>query len=253
MKNSLFSLLMLAASACAPALSLAAPTITFGVNSDYAMPLVKIAYANERPALDEGILKDLGEALSKEMSVQPKWFLVPKNRVAPSLSTGKVDILCHLNEVWQPKIVDDVWWSSPLYKSSNVLVFLKQRNVSSVKDIQGETVGTVLNFIYTSLDSQFKDGSLNREDGPNNVANIQKLLKGRLQYIVMSNLEYAYYKNIYSSMNSAELDMDVVMTKCAVSKKSNLKIEDVNKAVAAIHRNGKLNSILRSYYIKNAM
>ncbi|WP_413584224.1 substrate-binding periplasmic protein [Bdellovibrio sp. HCB274] len=252
MKSSLLFLMITVFMAGTPALA-KATTITFGVNSDYAMPLLKIAYSGERPELDEGILKDLGEAISKELNVEPKWFLVPKNRVAPSLSAGKVDILCHLNEIWQPKIVNDVWWSAPLYKSSNVLVFLKQPNPSSLKDIRGETVGTVLNFIYTSLDPQFKNGSLKREDGPNNVANIQKLLKGRLRYIVMSNLEYAYYKNIYSSMNSAELDMDVVMTKCAVSKKSNLKIEDVNKAIANIHRSGKLNSILRSYYIKDVL
>lgn len=184
------------------------PVIVFGVNMDYAMPLVQIKNESGNSELTRGILKDLGEALAKELKVTPKWFLLPKRRVAPALSSGRVDILCHLNEVWQPKIKDDVWWSNKLYRSSNVLVFSKDHQVTSIKEIYNEPVGVVLNFIYTGLDPLFKTGTLKREDG------------------------------------------DVVQTKCAVSKKSPLKIEDVNRAIATIHRNGVLSKILRSYYYK---
>lgn len=226
------------------------PVIVFGVNMDYAMPLVQIKNESGNSELTRGILKDLGEALAKELKVTPKWFLLPKRRVAPALSSGRVDILCHLNEVWQPKIKDDVWWSNKLYRSSNVLVFSKDHQVTSIKEIYNEPVGVVLNFIYTGLDPLFKTGTLKREDGPNNLANIHKLLKGRINYIVMSNLEFAYYGYLFPSLNSLDLDMDVVQTKCAVSKKSPLKIEDVNRAIATIHRNGVLSKILRSYYYK---
>ncbi|WP_413557152.1 substrate-binding periplasmic protein [Bdellovibrio sp. HCB209] len=223
--------------------------IVFGVNMDYAMPLVQLQTENNSTTLEGGILKDLGTAIAKELKVTPKWFLVPKRRVGPNLSTGKIDILCHLNEVWQPAIKNDVWWTNKLYASSNVLVFLKDnKRITSVKDIEGEDVGVVLNFIYTSLDPHFQSGTIKREDGPNNLANIKKLLKGRIHYIVMSNLEFAYYNSLYPPLQSADLGMDSVLTKCAVSKKSSLKIEDVNKAIAAITRSGTLDKILRSYY-----
>jgi polar amino acid transport system substrate-binding protein len=226
------------------------PTIVFGVNMDYAMPLVQIKNEGGKSELISGILKDLGEELSKELKVTPKWFLLPKRRVAPALITGRVDILCHLNEVWQPKISNDVWWSNKLYRSSNVLVFSKDHPITSIKEVYGEPVGVVLNFIYTGLDSFFKAGTIKREDGPNNLANIHKLLKGRINYVVMSNLEFAYYGYLFPSLTSLDLDMDVVQTKCAVSKKSHLKIDDVNRAIATMNRNGSLAKILRSYYYK---
>ncbi len=249
--KSLFVLILSALLACSAPAKGKTP-IVFGVNMDYAMPLVQMKDQNGTNVLIGGILKDLGEALGKELNAEISWYLLPKRRVAPSLSSGKIDILCHLNEVWQPAIKDDVWWSHKLYRSSNIIVYLKEQPLTSLKEIYGEQVGTVLNFIYKGLDPSFESGALKREDGPNNVANIKKLLKGRINYIVMSNLEFAYYHNMYPPLRSADLAMDEVNTKCAVSKKSKLKIEDVNKAIAKITRNGSLNKILNSYYYKSA-
>ncbi|MBO9667499.1 MAG: ABC transporter substrate-binding protein, partial [Bdellovibrio sp.] len=155
------------------------------MNSDYALPLVDITRRENTPNLEGGVLKDLGEAIFKEMNLRPMWFLVPKKRVGPSLVSGQVAILCHLNEVWQPKIVDDVWWSHELYRSTNLFVFIKKtKQIRSLKDLYGERVGVVLNFIYKSLDSAFQSGQIHREDGPNNESKIQKLLNGRLNYIL---------------------------------------------------------------------
>ncbi|MEK2688602.1 substrate-binding periplasmic protein [Bdellovibrio sp. GT3] len=229
------------------------PTFIFGVNSDYAMPLVKINRITAVPTLEDGILKQLGEALAEELGVTEKWFLVPKQRVAPSLVQGKIDILCHLNEVWQKAIVKDVWWTDEIYRSSNGIVYFRENPVTSIEDLKGESIGSVLNFVYPALDPYFTQGTLKREDGPNNQANIQKLLKKRLKYVVMSNIEFAYYSNPYPRLRFFELQGSSLMTKCAISKKSKLKLSDVNKAIATIIRNGKLSEILRSFYIKDAM
>jgi polar amino acid transport system substrate-binding protein len=247
----LFVLTLSAILASSTATAKAKEQIVFGVNIDYAMPLVQMKDQAGTNILIGGILKDLGEALAKEMDLDIKWYLVPKRRVAPNLSSGKIDILCHLAEVWQPGIKNDVWWSNKLYRSANVLVYLKEQPISSLKEIYGEPVGVVLNFIYKGLDPSFESGTLKREDGPNNIANIKKLLKGRINYIVMSNLEFAYYHNLYPPLRSVDLAMDEVTTKCAVSKKSKLKIEDVNKAIAKITRTGTLSKILNSYYFKS--
>ncbi|UYL07989.1 ABC transporter substrate-binding protein [Bdellovibrio sp. SKB1291214] len=176
------------------------PPIVFGVNMDYAMPLVQIKNESGNSELTSGILKDLGEAIAKELKTTPKWFLVPKRRVSSALTSGRVDLICHLSEVLQPKIKDDVWWSAKLYRSANVLVFSKDHAIQSIKDIYYEPVGVVLNFIYTGLDPMFKAGTIKREDGPNNLANIHKLLKGRINYIVMSNLEFAYYEYLFPGL-----------------------------------------------------
>ena len=51
---------------------------TYGVNSDYAMPLVSIKRIQNTQELDGGILKDLGMALFKELHLTPQFILLPK-------------------------------------------------------------------------------------------------------------------------------------------------------------------------------
>lgn len=226
----------------------AEPTvIRFGVNSDYAMPLIQVSRKDNNPKLEAGILKDLGEALAAEMNMKVTWILLPKKRVAPNLLSGEISLICHVNEVWQPAIKDAVEWSHDLYRSTNVIVHTKKNSLRSIKDLYGERVGTVLNFVYTNLDKHFAKGEIKRENGPNNESNVQKLLHDRINYVVMSNLEFNYYKRIYPQLDFVDFGLDIVMTKCAVSKKSTLNLNQLNKAIDSIKKNGTLDRILKSY------
>ncbi|MFM6927027.1 MAG: substrate-binding periplasmic protein [Bdellovibrio sp.] len=221
--------------------------IVIGINSDYSLPLVGIRRFENNPTLDSGILKDLGEAIADELKIQPSWVLLPKKRVAPTLLAGHISFICHLNEAWQEKIKDDVLWSHDLYRSVNVIVHLKKKTIHSLSELNGERIGVVLNFVYKGLDNLFQKNTLLREDGPNNDSNIQKLLSGRINYIVMSNLEYNYYKKKHAALDFTDFGMDSVMTKCALSPKSNLKLNELNHAIDTIKRNGTLDKILKSY------
>ncbi|MNL05224.1 hypothetical protein D3C87_1258080 [compost metagenome] len=108
-------------------------------------------------------------------------------------------------------------------------------------------MGVVLNFIYVDAEPLFAAKTILRENGPNNESNIQKLLNARINFIIMSNLEYDYFKKIYPNLDRADFEMDALNTKCALSKKSKIKLEDLNKAVATLKKNGTIDRILRSY------
>lgn len=221
---------------------------TYGVNSDYAMPLVDLKRIQNTQSLETGILKDLGEALFKEMNFKPTIILLPKKRVAPSLLSGSANIVCHLNEIWQSKIAKDVYWSHDIYQSTNVIVYIGNKPLHQIKDLYGLRVGGVLNFVYRDLEPHFQSKRITREDGPNNESNLQKLLNGRISAIIMSNLEYNYYKKLYPNLDSADLEMDSIMTKCALSKKSKkITLDKLNKAIDAIRKNGTLDKILKTY------
>lgn len=220
----------------------------YGVNSDYAMPLIELKRSPGKTTLEGGILKDIGEAIFSELQIKPEVFLVPKKRVAPALLSGSVVMVCHLNEAWQSKIKDDVFWSQGIYRSTNVIVYVGERNISKIKDLYGERVGTVLNFVYQKMDEYFKKGMVVREDGPNNPANVQKLLSGRINFAIMSNIEFEYFKKIYPSLEAADLGLDSVMTKCALSKSQDyVTIERLDKAIATLKKNGQLEKILKQY------
>ncbi|WP_246845436.1 ABC transporter substrate-binding protein [Bdellovibrio sp. NC01] len=235
---------------CVPTIAhCAEESLKIGVNSDYAMPLIKVKNTETSRELQSGILKELGSEIANELERKPQWMLLPKRRVAPALIAGDVDVICHLNEVWQPAIRNDVWWSQELYRSNNVIVTLKDtKTPRSIKDLHGKRVGTVLNFIYTNLDDDFKKGLIQREDGPSNESNVQKLLHHRLNYVVMSNIEFQYYKKSYPNLVDVDFGLDSIMTKCALSKKSKISLSALNRAIENIKKSGTLERIFKSYY-----
>ncbi|WP_374028300.1 substrate-binding periplasmic protein [Bdellovibrio bacteriovorus] len=245
--NALMALALILTPLCSLAKSSEPKVIRYGINSNYAMPLINVERVQNTPKLEGGLLKDLGLALFKELNLDPTWILLPKSRVASNLNSGNVHLVCHLNEVWQPAIRDTVSWSHELYRSSNLIVYIGGKPIHKAKDLYGKRVGGVLNFIYQYMDDYFKKGLILREDGPNNESNIQKLLNGRIDYIIMSNLEFEYYKKIYSSLESADLGMDEVITKCALSPKAPVSLEELNRAIDTIRKNGTLEKILKSY------
>lgn len=219
----------------------------FGVNINYTLPLIEVKNPLHKPEVESGLLKDLGDAIAAELKLKPTWILLPKNRVAPSLISGDIDIICHLHEIWQSKIKNDVYWSQELYPSTNVIVYVGKKSVQKMKDLSGERVGAVVNFVYQDLEPEFARRRILREDGPNNQSNIQKLIHGRLDYIVMSNIEFDYFSRIYPLLKEAELKMDSVRTKCALSKKSKVTLAQLNRAIDAIKKNGSYQKILRTY------
>lgn len=221
--------------------------IYFGVNANHTLPLVEIYPPPHSPEVESGLLKDLGEAIASELKLKPTWILLPKNRIAPSIVSGDIDVICHIHKIWQNGIRDDVFWSDDLYTSENVIIHTNPKSIQKIKDLQGERVGTVLNFIYQDLEPAFVSKQIIREDAPTNQSNIQKLIHGRLDYVVMSSIEYDYYSHIYPILRESDLKMDSIRTKCALSKKSKISLSQLNRAIDSIKKNGIYLKILKNY------
>lgn len=63
----------------------------------------------------------------------------------------------------------------------------------------------------------------------------------------MSNIEYDYYSRIYPILRESDLKMDSLRTKCALSKKSKITLEQLNRAIDSIKKNGTYQKIIRTY------
>ena len=59
----------------------------------------------------------------------------------------------------------------------------------------------------------------------------------------MNNLEYDYYKKKIPDLVRAPFEFDSIAVRCALSKKSDLKIKELNAALLALKKSGKLNKI----------
>jgi polar amino acid transport system substrate-binding protein len=212
----------------------------FGVSMETSLPFIEIINGSTKPEIKSGILKDLAEALFAELKIEPVLVLLPKKRVGPDLVSGELSIVCYAHESWFPNSKQDLLWSNELTTNTNLIVSLGKKRAKKIEDLYGKNVGTIVNYVYKNLESYFEKNKIYRENGPNNESNIQKLLHGRIDYLILSNMEYGYYKKTHPQLVADDLGMDTSRVKCAVSKKSGINLELLNQAIEKLRASGKL-------------
>lgn len=215
----------------------------FGIANETSLPFIEIKNSAVKPEITRGILKDLAEALFKEMNIEPVLVLLPKKRVAPDLISGDLSIVCYANEAWFPNLADQLQWSDPITTNSNLVISLSKNRPKKIEDLYGKQIGTLVNYFYSKLNPYFEKNKIIRDNGPNNDSNLQKLIHGRIDFMVLSNLEFDYYKKIYPQIVATNLLQESVKVKCAVSKKSDIDMKALNKAIETLHNNGTFEKI----------
>lgn len=222
--------------------------ILYGFNDSNSPPFVFSDNSTRPPTVTGGLFFDLALAVGKKLNRPLKFILLPRNRLDSSLASGDVELICYNAEEWVGKYAKDYNWSIPIFKQSNYVVSnrITTNNIKmkSLDDLKGKTIGTALGFVYPGLTKYFKEGSVKREDVLSGSANIAKLNAQRIQFIILNNLEYVYYKKKYPDLTRAPFEIDPITVKCAASKKSNLKIEDVNTALKELMKSDQLQRIL---------
>lgn len=219
-------------------------TLFYGIANETNSPFVEIEMRESRLEISGGILKRLAEALSKELEIKPTLVLLPQRRVGLDLETGDLSMVCFVHETWFPKDFEKkLLWSDPITTNINLIATIKGKPILKVEDLFGKQVGTITNYYYEKLDTYFEKGKIRRESGPTTLSNIQKLLHGRIDYMLISNLEFEYYKKKYPQLKSYNLGMDIVEVKCALSKRSGIELTQINKAINTLKKNGTLDKI----------
>lgn len=225
--------------------------ITYGMNDNNSPPFLQINNSTETPVIQGGLFFDLGLEIGKKLKRPIRFMLTPRKRLDPGLADGEIELVCYNTEAWAGSYAKDYNWSIPIFKQSNLVVGLKKNMknapLKSLKDLKGKTLGTTLGFVYPALVSYFKDGRIKREDALSGADNIAKLHSERVQYIILNNLEYNYYRKKDSSLQKAPFEIDPINVKCASSKKSDLKISDINTAVIKSKKTGRLQKVFLAY------
>lgn len=221
--------------------------ISYGMNDSNSPPFLRIDNSTETPAIQGGLFFDLGLEIGRKLKRPIHFMLSPRKRLDAGLASGEIELVCYNTEAWAGSYAKDYNWSVPIFEQTNLVVGLKtsMKNtpLNSLKDLKGKTLGTALGFVYPALIPYFKDGAIKREDAPSGMANIEKLHSGRIQYIVLNNLEYNFYRKQYTDLKEAPFVIDPINVKCASSKKSDLKISDINTAIKELKESGRLHKV----------
>ena len=221
--------------------------IVYGLNDSNSPPFLFSDNSTRPITIQGGIFFDLALEVGRELKRPLHFIALPRNRLDVSLAQGPAELVCYNTEIWAGEYAKDFLWSIPIFKQTNVIVsnriFSGKKKITSLKDLKGETIGTTLGFVYPSLVPYFKEGSIIRDDSVSGSVNVSKLNAHRVSYIIMNNLEYNYYKKKFPDLKRVPFEIDAVNVKCALSKKSDLKIEELNSALLALKKSGKFNKV----------
>lgn len=219
---------------------------SYGLNNDESPPFL---FYEKGPStsVKGGVFFEIGLEIAKKIKRPVQFVLLPRGRLDSRLAEGRIEVVCYNTEVWAGDYAKMYDWSIPIFRQSNYIVGLKlaksERLAETMDDLKGKTIGTTLNFIYPAMTPYFQDGRIIREDAGSGFANVEKLNGLRVSYIILNNLEYNHYKKIYPNLQKTPFELDPVDVKCAVSKKSNLKIDELNEVLGELKRSGKLQRI----------
>ncbi len=195
----------------------------------------------------KGIVPAYTEALIKALGKEGSLTLLTRYRLQSYLEEGKVDFLCYTSRAWAED-KDEVDWSKTLFMKKEVILGPAPMP-KEVTGLDGKTIGTILNYRYPRLDALFASKHLIREDSSSEDANLNKILKGRISYVVTDEIFLDYYKTRHSSVekNRDRLFMQEYPIACSVSRKGRVPAKDLNKAIDLIKANGVLKAIFKKY------
>lgn len=229
-------------------LALAVPAhagqIVFAVSSGSAMPMTQV----KNDELAASLLKDFGDALARELSLTPRYLILPRKRVEAALLSGQADLLCDLRPEW---LDSKEWlWSGPVF-SNNMIVVSRTDTppVAGLPDLAGRRIGTVLGYRYPEIERHLGD-TFRRDDAATDDRNTGKLLNGRFSYMMSNSLYYDYQRKVHpgrAALNPNVFTIRAFDSYCALPPKGRLELDKVNRAILALRKRGAMQKIYDRY------
>jgi ABC-type amino acid transport substrate-binding protein len=197
------------------------------------MPMSRI----EDGRLVDGVHKMMGEALARGTGRELRFLLLPRKRIVKALQDGQADILCGYTPEW---IGGDFLWTDPVFTAEEVLV--------TDADLRGQPIGTILGYQHPEIEKILETGFI-RDDSPNMETNLEKLARGRVHHILIARgvLDYRQRLRAIPLKLHPPLLAASFTTRCALSRKGRLSLEEANRAIAAAAKDGTLAQIVTRF------
>lgn len=197
----------------------------------------------------EGIIADYNRALFRIMKRNGNVSVMTRYRLQEYLLNGKVDYLCYVAKEWVAD-TEKFIWSQTLFTKREVLLGSSPMP-NNPKKLKGKTIGTILGYVYPNLDPLFHSHTLLREDASSEFANLNKLRHGRVKYVVTDEIFLDYYNFLNKEQSLDKGRQRIPLQKydiaCSLSRKSPLKIQELNRAISELKSSGELKKIFKSY------
>lgn len=203
-----------------------------------------------REAIAGGLLVELSRLLAQELGRQATFMPMPRKRLEPALQAGEGDLLCYIDPAWlaEPERLD---WTGVFLRNENLLVARAGLMLPGrLEEFRQARVGTVAGYVYPEFQGRLGRGSLQRDDAPNDGANLRKLVAGRVDYLVTHRLYLDHMLLTQPELREAvgaRLEIRRFETRCAVSRRGRVTAAEVDAALERLQRSGRWSAVLAGY------
>lgn len=236
-----FHRLLLACLSCV-VLPIKAQTLTIAISSAETLPLAKIT----NDVVTTGILKELGDAIGAHYQRNVTYQPTPRKRLISVFEGHSADLLCGSNPAW---LKGKFQWSQPIFSNTGLLVSnARVKPPQQLSELSSKPIGTISGYVYTEF-SEAMGKHFKRDDAPNMTLNIRKFFFGRFDYAAVDELSYLYL--LKREKPKMKLNKPMITSQyqfyCAISPQSSLSTAQVNHAITALQKSGKIQMILDGY------
>ncbi|MRX09432.1 transporter substrate-binding domain-containing protein [Pseudoduganella sp. FT25W] len=235
------ALIAAAMTAASPsAVAIPPPPLVVAVDTGTEMPMA--AFRDNH--LVDGFHKQLGEALAARLGREASFLLLPRKRIAMAMEAGQADVICLYLPSWLPGKFE---WSKGFFPVAEVLVTdTSIPQPHKLQDIAGQPVATVLGYYYPELE---KLGSgFVRDDGHSSSGNLRKMAAGRLHHAITQQSTLDYYLKVGEKLSLyPPFVIKSYKARCAVSPQGRVRLDEVNKAIDLLVKDGSVSKIISTY------
>ena len=220
--------------------------LRFVMADSWAMPIVQL----DRGRPTQGILYDILLSLSTQDGSPAEFHVLPRARVQNAMEHGEVDVRCYAAQSWLPNQSGDYIWSIPLFLQRDLLVSRKDMPVSvNPADLRHEAIGTVLGYIYPTLQPLFDAGQLQREDARNQEQVLEKLLAGRSRDAVSNQwtLDWFNQRLLPDQQLQAVAMLQEQNVGCYVRNDPNVPVQRILRTLLRMKMSGEIDDIIGLY------
>ncbi|WP_068825700.1 substrate-binding periplasmic protein [Pseudomonas sp. BMS12] len=218
--------------------------LRFSVTESWAMPLMRY----EQGQAAGGILYDLHKRLAQKVGRRAEQLVLPRQRVQQILERGEIDVRCYVNPAWVKESHYQYIWSLPFMVQRDLIVTRQSENTLPGSH-SGERIGTVLGFIYPTLEPQIASGLVQRDDARTQEQVLEKLEAGRYRFAVSNQLTLDWFNRRQQQEQRlrplGELAADLVS--CLVRDEPDVPTQKLLRAMVQMRQDGEFDAILARY------
>jgi len=220
--------------------------LRFSIADAWAMPLVQID--DHQPT--SGIIFDIMQSMAAQANLSAEYRVVPIQRVQRTLERGAIDVRCYAAQSWMPNLSGDYTWSLPLLIQRDLLISTPDNATPRVPaSLTNETIGTVLGYVYPTLQNAFDNRQLRRDDARSEVQVLQKLQIHRYRYAIGNQWSLDWFnRNLPDDQKLRGVAViDEQPVGCIVRNDTDIPAQRLMRILLRMRMSGKIDRIMSRY------